>query len=127
MKILIADDSRVGRTYVQRTLSLTGVSEADLLLAKNGQEALEIIEKQQSLQDAVGVLLLDINMPILDGLQLVEQLEQKGYLGKLRIIVTSSLLDDSRKARLQGKGVTHFLQKPFPPEALNAVFQLLRS
>jgi len=121
MKILIADDSRVGRSYIERALTIGGVSQESLITAKNGQEAFEIIEKQ-----GIEMLFLDINMPVLDGIQLVEKLHQNNKLASLKVIITSSLIDENRKTLLESKGVKHFLKKPFSPEALNSVYQLLR-
>lgn len=121
MKILVAEDSNVGRAYIKRTLILSNLLEENIICVENGQLALDVIAKEN-----IELLFLDINMPVLDGIKVVESLAQNNLLVKINVVITSSLIDSSRKDYLESKGVHYFLKKPFSPEALNSVFQSLR-
>lgn len=121
MKVLIAEDSNVGRAYIKRTLSLVNVKEENIHCVENGKLALDVIKKE-----TIHLLFLDLNMPILDGFQVVEYLSQSGLLCKISVVITSSLLDTHRKDLLERQGVRYFLKKPFSPESLNSVIQNAR-
>lgn len=121
MKILITDDSRTGRNYIHKTLVISGVKEENIFSAKNGQEALDFILKEK-----IEMVFLDLNMPVLNGFQVIERLENLELLKNITIIITSSLSDDYHLNKLRSHGIKHFLKKPFTPEALNSVYQILR-
>ena len=114
MNILIADDSLLGRSYIKKTLGLIeGMSAAKYIEAKNGKEALDVIQS-----NSIQCLFLDINMPIMNGIELVDKINELGFAGDFPIIITSSLADGKRIELLSTKGIKHFLKKPFSPEAL---------
>ena len=121
MKILIVDDSRTSRSYIQKILLITGVAESDILQAKDGKIALETLATTQ-----IAVLFLDINMPIIDGMEVVATIAAKNLMPCSNVVITSSLSDSARNETLQKHGVTYFLTKPFTPEALNSIYLLLR-
>ena len=66
---LIVDDSSVMRKIVERSLRQAGLSIAQVLEASNGAEALAAVQKNK-----VDLILCDINMPVMDGLEFVKQL-----------------------------------------------------
>jgi two-component system, chemotaxis family, chemotaxis protein CheY len=69
IRALIVDDSSVMRKIVERSLRQAGVNLTQVLEAGNGAEALAVLEQNQ-----VDLILCDINMPIMDGLEFVKQL-----------------------------------------------------
>ena len=69
IRALIVDDSSVMRKIVERSLRQAGVNLSQVLEAGNGAEALAVLEQNQ-----VDLILCDINMPIMDGLEFVKQL-----------------------------------------------------
>jgi len=69
IRALIIDDSSVMRKIVERSLRQAGVNLTQVLEAGNGAEALAVLEQSQ-----VDLILCDINMPIMDGLEFVKQL-----------------------------------------------------
>ncbi|MBF0361287.1 MAG: response regulator [Oligoflexia bacterium] len=125
MKILIVDDSRVGRNYVAKILLTSGnIQENDIASAANGNEALEIIKNIKTNQ--INLLFLDINMPEMNGITLLEKLQQMGILNNLQVVITSSLNDKERIDKINSLGVKYILKKPFTPEMLNNVYDIIK-
>jgi two-component system chemotaxis response regulator CheY len=69
VRVLIVDDSSVMRKIVERSLRQAGVNITQVLEAGNGVEALDVLN-----QGKVDLILCDINMPVMDGLEFVKQL-----------------------------------------------------
>ena len=111
--ILLIDDSSFQRRILLGMLQRLGY-EVDT--ACNGQEALEKI--QAHLPDC---LLLDILMPIMDGVQLLEHLKSQEVT--LPIIVLSADVQESLKDRCLELGATTFLNKPLKQDQLQRVLQ----
>lgn len=121
MKILIADDSRTGRHYIMKILKIAGVQEADIQQATNGKEAIEILEKGE-----IKMLFLDLNMPIINGVEVINYMNSKYLTKNMQTIITSSLIDEERINALKNMGIDYFLKKPFTPEALNLIWEKLK-
>ena len=117
-KILVVDDSRTIRNAVKRTLVTTGY---DVVCASNGHEAIDL------LTDDFDLMILDINMPGLDGFEVCEQLKSSDVnVQNLPIIFLTS--DDSRALELLGQQFGAYLQKPVSAEVLvSAVKEQLAS
>jgi CheY-like chemotaxis protein len=121
MNIIIADDSLLSRSYLKKIITVSGYAQANIFEVGNGAEALEILESKE-----VKCLFLDINMPIMTGIELVEQLSLKGLIGKTEIVITSSLADEKCIEMLKGKGVKYFLRKPFTPESMAKILNIFQ-
>jgi CheY-like chemotaxis protein len=112
-RVLITDDSLLQR----KTLSAIVVEAGhEVETACNGQEALEKI--QTNLPDC---LLLDMLMPIMDGVQVLEQLESQGL--KLPIVVLTADVQEWLKTRCLELGATTFLNKPIKQAQLQEALQ----
>ncbi|OFZ36944.1 MAG: hypothetical protein A2504_14445 [Bdellovibrionales bacterium RIFOXYD12_FULL_39_22] len=118
MNVLITDDSSIGRQYIQKTLMLSGVASENIFHARNGKEALAILDEKK-----IKIIFLDINMPVMSGEAVVDILQERGMLSELTVVITSSLANEQKKMALSQKGVGFFLKKPFPPEELKAIFE----
>jgi two-component system, chemotaxis family, chemotaxis protein CheY len=111
--VLIVDDSPAMRSFVRRVLDLSGIDVGTSLNAGNGQEALDLLRTQW-----VDVILTDINMPTMDGEQLLKVLEADEALSTIPVIVIST---DSTQHRVQSMltlGAKGYVTKPFLPETL---------
>jgi two-component system chemotaxis response regulator CheY len=115
LNVLVVDDSAVMRTMVIRTLGLSGVPLAQVHQAANGEEGLRIVREQW-----VDLILLDINMPVMNGEELLERLRADAETAALPVIVVSTESSETRLARLTALGA-RIVHKPFPPETLRAV------
>lgn len=111
-RLLVADDNKVNRLLLARSLSLLG-HRVDS--AENGRIALEMLRR-----DAYDLLLLDIEMPELDGFGVLEQLVADPALRDLPVIVTSSLEGVAHVVRCIELGADDYLPKPVNPVLLKA-------
>ena len=112
LNILVVDDSAVMRAMIIRTLRLSGVPLGEVIEAGNGLEAIERVADHW-----VDLMLLDINMPVMDGAAVIERLRADPLTESLPIVVVSTERSETRIAALRAQGVD-FVHKPFTPEQL---------
>ena len=112
-RVLIVDDSTAMRSFIRRTLQISGFEAGAYLQAADGVSALSLIE-----QEHVDIILTDINMPRMNGEQLVEQLAQSPTTRSIPVIVISTDATSVRIDHLRRLGARGYLVKPFSPEAL---------
>ena len=115
LRALVIDDSPVMRQFICRSLSLSGLAFTACVEASNGKEALELLRSAQ-----VDVILCDVNMPQMDGEQLLEHIQQDTLLRSIPILVVSSDATAPRVQRMLGLGAQGYLLKPFSPELLRS-------
>lgn len=101
-KVLIADDEAHIRKFVGLVLRSLGTPEVHE--AKNGVEALELFERQ-----APDLVLLDVNMPVLDGLQALAQIRQKDP--DVPVVMLTSVVNRSTVDECSRLGATAYLRK----------------
>ncbi len=112
MNVLVVDDSAVMRKMIIRTLGLSGLPHASVTEAGNGAEGLTALRSRP-----VDVALVDLNMPVMSGEEMMEQAWADAAVSQPRFIVVSTESGDARVAALKARGVA-FIHKPFTPEAL---------
>ena len=111
-RLLVVDDNKVNRLLLTRRLELQGHRVAT---AENGRVALEMLRRE-----SFDLLLLDIEMPEMDGFQVLEQLVGDRQLRDLPVIVTSSLEGVDNVVRCIELGAEDYLTKPVNPVLLKA-------
>ena len=111
-RVLVADDNRVNRLLLARCVELLGHRVAT---AENGRVALEMLGREP-----FDLLLLDMEMPEMDGFQVMEQLASNTRLRDLPVIVTSSLEGIAHVVRCIELGAEDYLPKPVNPVLLKA-------
>jgi DNA-binding response OmpR family regulator len=111
-RLLVADDNKVNRLLLCRSLELMGHEVAS---ADNGHTALERLRGER-----FDLLLLDLEMPEMDGFSLLEQRAADPALRELPVIVTSSLEGVAQVARCIELGADDYLHKPVNPVLLKA-------
>ena len=111
-RLLVVDDNKVNRLLLARSLELQGHAVA---LAENGRVALDMLR-----HEPFDLLLLDMEMPEMDGFQVLEQLVRDLQLRDLPVIVTSSLEGIANIVRCIELGAEDYLQKPVNPVLLKA-------
>jgi two-component system chemotaxis response regulator CheY len=120
MNILIVDDSGVMRAMILKTLRMSGLPVGVVLQAANGQEGLAALRA-----NTVDLLLVDINMPVMNGEEMIAAMQADPALRAVPTIVISTEGSQTRIERLKGQGV-RFVHKPFSPEAIrDTVRQLI--
>ncbi|MDT5031201.1 MAG: two-component system, chemotaxis family, chemotaxis protein CheY [Actinoplanes sp.] len=115
MKILIADDSRVMRQIVTRTLRQAGFGDHDLVEAADGQEALD-----KTVAESPDLVISDWNMPELTGVEVLRKLRADGNKVKFGF-VTSECTAEMQQAA-ESAGAAFFIVKPFTAERFGEVF-----
>jgi two-component system chemotaxis response regulator CheY len=116
-KILVVDDSELLHRMYNLVLRRYRDEGAEILHARNGSEALSVIRDTPD----VDLILLDVNMPVMSGLQLLIGLSAAGLLGDLKVIMVSSAGGDEEVRSALEKGAAGYVTKPFTPTELHAM------
>lgn len=110
ISIIICDDSSMARKQMARILPSDW--DVEITYAENGQQALDAIHKNLGT-----ILFLDLNMPVLDGYQVLEAV-QKENITITTIVVSGDIQEEARK-RVESLGAVAFIKKPTQAEDLN--------
>ena len=114
--ILIVDDSATMRSVIKRTVQMADMSVGKFLEASGGRQALDIIQQQQ-----VNLVLADINMPEMDGFEMIERMHADENTRAILVVVISTEASTTRIKKLKEKGVVGYVHKPFNPETIRDV------
>lgn len=106
MKILLVDDSKAMRIIVKRALKEAGYGRETIAEATNGDEAFNLIQA-----DCPDLLLCDWNMPVTNGIELLEKINSAGY--KLKVGFVTSECTEEMRARAVAAGAKFLIAKPF--------------
>lgn len=118
LDVLIVDDSKAMRAVIKKTLMAAGFKVEHCYEAANGREALELMESH-----SVNVVLSDLHMPQMDGMEFLRKLQESQRLPDCFILVTT----EGRRERLKealGLGANGYVTKPFQPEGLRKILSL---
>lgn len=113
-KILIIDDERSIRLLLESFLS----KNYDVVSKSDGKEALDWLET--NLPD---LIICDVQMPNMDGYQLVEKVRQRGYTKHTPIVMLSGVESSKERVKCYKLGAQDFLAKPFNPEELDELLK----
>ena len=111
LNVLVVDDSATVRSVIAKTLRLAEVPINELHEAANGEEALVVLKEHW-----IDLVFSDLNMPVMDGLALVERMSSDELLQAIPIIIVSTEGSSTRIEELMLKGISGFIRKPFTPE-----------
>ena len=114
-KVLIVDDSKMDRTIMQKALEPTGVT---IIEATNGVEALNIVKSGEHSFDAI---LIDIEMPRMDGYTLAGEIRKYSKYRNLPLIAVTSRTSKTDRLRGVEVGMTEYITKPYSAEYLENV------
>ena len=126
--ILMAEDDPGHATLVQRNLRRAGVVN-EVVWTKDGQEALDYVRKEGAYENAVRsgslVVLLDINMPRVDGVEVLRQLKNDERTKKIPVMMLTTTDDPREVERCYGLGCSVYVTKPVEYDKFReAVIQL---
>jgi DNA-binding response OmpR family regulator len=117
-RVLLADDDPGLRRLIGTTL---GTENFDLLQAVDGEEALRIARQQHP-----ELVLLDVNMPKLDGFEVCRHLKSEPETSGIKVVMLTARTADADRARGREAGADEYFIKPFSPvQLLNKVYALL--
>jgi two-component system chemotaxis response regulator CheY len=109
---LVVDDSKAMRAILTKTLKGLGFAVRE---AADGKEALRVIQAETS---AMELILVDWNMPEMNGLDLLKQLRQKPELSSLIVVMVTAETDVDRIAEALEAGANEYVMKPFTRDIL---------
>jgi len=112
MRMLLIDDS-VTMRRIQKT-QITSLGITDILEAGDGQEALGILKSNMP----VDMVLLDWNMPVMDGMAFLKTVRADATFKDVKIIMCTSESEKSKVVEALKSGANNYIVKPFTPEAL---------
>lgn len=115
--VLIVDDSSTVRSVIEKTLHVSGVALGNVYLAANGREALELLQSNW-----VDIVFADINMPVMNGIEMIDKMEADGILSSIPVVIISTEGSSTRIEELKKKGIRGYIRKPFSPEKVKKAF-----
>ena len=120
-KILIVDDSQLIHSMYR--LVLNRYKNCKILDAMNGLEALDVLSKENDFN----LILLDINMPVMNGLQFMEKIKNENIYKQIPIIVISTEGKEEDTLRALQLGAAGYVVKPFKPHMLYELIEKILS
>jgi two-component system, chemotaxis family, chemotaxis protein CheY len=112
LNVIVVDDSAMMRMVIGRALRMTGLPIDRIDEACDGAQALEAMRAR-----VFDLAMVDINMPKMDGMALLDAVKRDARLVDLAIVVVSTEASETRISALHARGVG-FVRKPFDPEKL---------
>ena len=111
VRALIVDDSSVMRKIVERSLRQAGIDLAEVREAGNGAEGLGALS-----ESGVDLILCDINMPVMDGLEFVRSLTTVENAKGVPVVMITTEGSESHVVQALSAGARGYIRKPFTPE-----------
>jgi len=118
MQALVIDDSSSMRLILKEIMNEVGF---DVLTAKDGQEALEVLEKN----GVVDLALVDWNMPVMNGFEFTKEVRSQERYDDIKLLMVTTESELSKVVDALGAGVNEYLMKPFTKEAVVEKLQIL--
>ncbi|MDY0267679.1 response regulator [Trichloromonas sp.] len=113
-KVLIIDDSSTMRKIVTRSLRQAGLDFDTILEAGDGQEALQLLAKE-----GVDIILSDINMPNMDGIEFLRQKSANAAIKGIPVVMITTEAGADILAEAKSLGAKGSIKKPFTPEQVS--------
>jgi two-component system chemotaxis response regulator CheY len=121
--VLIVDDSQTMRTVIKKTVAISGFEIGECWEAGDGREALDVLNQQW-----VDIILTDLNMPRMNGLELVKALKGDEGTRHIPIVLITTEGSETRIEEAYALGISGYIQKPFYPEAIrDALNQIMET
>jgi two-component system, chemotaxis family, chemotaxis protein CheY len=111
IRALIIDDSSVMRKIVERSLRQAGIDLTKVFEAGNGAEALAVLR-----ENPVDLILCDINMPVMDGLEFIKQLPGVANAKDVPVVMITTEGSESHVVQALSCGARGYIRKPFTAE-----------
>lgn len=113
MRVLTVDDSPTILAMLRHTLTVAGF---EVIQAEDGQKGLDALGEQD-----VDVVITDINMPVMDGIEFIKNVRSSGDYQSLPILILTTETSQEKRDQGRAAGGTGWIVKPFDPEKLISV------
>ncbi len=110
IRVLMAEDNRINQKVVSEFLKFSGV---EVFIANNGQEALDLLEQQE-----FDVILMDVQMPVMDGIEATRIIRTQTKYANLPIIALTAGVTQEEQESYYAVGMNDFVPKPVNPQML---------
>lgn len=118
-RVLLVDDDPISN-FINR-LVVEEVTSCEVVIAENGQEAIDIIQNCSTQEDYPELILLDLNMPVMDGHEFLNEFEKVSEKPKVKIIVLTSSNAKTDVDKAQKKKIQGYVIKPLTSDKLQEV------
>ncbi|AGZ82102.1 PleD family two-component system response regulator [Campylobacter fetus] len=116
INVLVVDDDEISLKLLELMLKNNPLV-AQIIKAKNGLEGINILERKFD----TGLILLDLSMPVMNGIEFLINLESREYLSMIPVVVIST--DETKKQEVFRLGAYDFMLKPIRQKELNMVVE----
>jgi len=114
--IMVVDDSETIRSVLERTIGMTKLPVDAIIQAEHGRDALEKLA-----DNWVDIVFTDINMPEMNGIELVDAMNENPEYKDIPVVIVSTEGSKARIEQLRQKGIKGYLRKPFTPENIRDI------
>lgn len=111
--VLVVDDSSSIRAIIKKIIKVSGFDVGAFLDASDGKEALVVMDA-----NPVDLVLTDINMPNMNGLELITRIKKDPALASIPVVVVSTEGSEKKMAQAMSLGAVGYVKKPFVPEEI---------
>lgn len=111
--VLVVDDSSSIRAIIKKIIKVSGFEVSAFFDASDGKEALAVMEAGR-----VDLVLTDINMPEMNGLELITRMKQDPALASIPVVVVSTEGSEKKMVQAMSLGAVGYVKKPFVPEEI---------
>jgi len=113
VNVLIVDDSFSMRSIIKKTIKVSGLEVGKFLEAADGKEALQVL-----VNEWVDILLTDINMPNMNGMELIGEMKKDEVLKSIPVVMVTTEGSERRVQEAMEMGARGYIMKPFLPEEI---------
>lgn len=118
-KALVIDDSKAMRLILARSLTHLGY---EVCMAKDGQDALELLERETP---DLSLLLVDWNMPNMDGLEFVKRLRANSLYASVPLMMVTTETEVDQMVKALEAGANEYVMKPFTDDVIEGKLRLM--
>jgi two-component system chemotaxis response regulator CheY len=108
------------RKVIERALRQSGLDLTEVVQASNGEEAIEILRKDAASPQKIGLIISDINMPVMDGLQFLEARRDQQLAAGVPVVMITTEGSEPFVLRAIAAGAQGYICKPFTAEQVKA-------
>ncbi len=113
--VLLVDDSAMMRKVVVRTLKMAGFEFDQVFEAGDGAEALSCLRENK-----VGLIMCDINMPVMNGLELLQKIKDEGIASGVPIVMVTTEGSEPQVRQAIAAGARGYIRKPFSADQVKS-------
>jgi len=111
--VLIVDDSSSMRAIVKKIIKVSGFNVGEFFAAADGKEALKVLKDEW-----VDVVLTDINMPNMNGLELIAEMKKDELIRSIPVVMVTTRGSEKKMQEAMDLGANGYIKKPFLPEEI---------